>query len=387
MQASKGKVQAMARRERLGIDADERRQLEELSRSRNAGAAKAGRAKAVLAYAEGMKIASICRKFGLTRRVAEYAIDKALKIGALGAVSDLPRPGSPRRITDDARSWVLDQACRRPAEFGHAAETWTYSALIKHLRDSCRQAGHGCLAKIGKGVLNAILSKGNVRPHKVSYYLERRDPDFEVKMANILCVYKEVGEMNEAGGAGAGRKATTVSYDEKPGIQAIKNIAPQLPPVPGEHPNIGRDHEYKRLGTLSLLAGIDLHTGKVMPLVRQRHRSREFIEFLSLLDHEYPADWKIRLVLDKHSAHVSKETQTWLKGKANRFEFVFTPKHGSWLNMIEMFFSKVARGFLRHMRVETKRELEERIYQGIREINEEPVVFRWKYKMEETRLV
>ena len=229
------------------------------------------------------------------------------------------------------------------------------------------------------------MSKGSIRPHKVSYYLERRDPDFEFKMANVLCVYKEVGALNDA--PDANRTSTTISYDEKPGIQAIKNIAPQLQPVPGKYSDIGRDHEYKRLGTLSLLAGIDLHSGKVLPLVRERHRSREFVEFLSLLDREYPAEWKIRLILDNHSAHISKETQAYLKTRTNRFEFVFTPKHGSWLNMIEMFFSKVARGFLRNIRVETKKELETRIYQGIQEINEEPVVFRWRYKMEEASVV
>jgi len=375
----------MAKRARLHMSAEERKQLENLTRSRSESTGKVGRAKALLAYADGTKISAICQAFGLTRRIVEYTIDKALNLGISGAISDLPRSGRSRRITDDARSWVLDLACRRPADLGYAAETWTYSALIKHIRKNCAQAEYECLSKIGKSVLSSIMSKGNIRPHKVSYYLERRDPDFESKMANVLCVYKEVGVLNDT--PGMNRTSTTISYDEKPGIQAIKNIAPQLQPVPGKYSDIGRDHEYKRLGTLSLLAGIDLHSGKVLPLVRERHRSREFVEFLSLLDREYPAEWKIRLILDNHSAHISKETQAYLKTRTNRFEFVFTPKHGSWLNMIEMFFSKVARGFLRNIRVETKKELETRIYQGIQEINEEPVVFRWKYKMEEASVV
>jgi len=375
----------MAKRARLNMSAEEFKQLENLTSSRSESTGKVGRANTLLAYAGGIKISVICRKFGLTRRIVEYTIDKALNLGIGSAISDLPRRGRSRSITDDARSWVLDLACRRPADLGYAAETWTYSALIKHIRKNCGLAGYECLSKIGKSVLNSIMSKGNIRPHKVSYYLERRDPDFESKMANVLCVYKEVGVLNDA--PDTNRISTTISYDEKPGIQAIKNIAPQLQPVPGKYSHIGRDHEYKRLGTLSLLAGIDLHTGKVFPLVKERHRSREFIEFLSLLDHEYPAEWKIRLVLDNHSAHISKETQAYLKTRTNRFEFVFTPKHGSWLNMIEMFFSKVARGFLRNIRVETKKELETRIYQGIQEINEEPVVFRWKYKMDEAGVI
>ena len=90
------------------------------------------------------------------------------------------------------------------------------------------------------------------------------------------------------------------------------------------------------------MAGLDLHDGHVHALVRERHRSKEFIEFLEEIDQRYPDDWKIRLVMDNHSAHVSKETLKWLGGRQSRFEFVFTPKHASWLNMVEIFFSKMA---------------------------------------------
>ena len=256
--------------------------------------------------------------------------------------------------------------------------------MIKHLRKNCQQQGHSCLAKIGKGRLHDILAKSNIKPHKISYYLERKDPDFDTKMANVLCVYKEVEMLNASSEE---RNSVTVSYDEKPGIQAIKNIAAELMPVPKKYATRARDYEYKRLGTVSLLAGIDLHTGRAIPLVRDRHRSCEFIEFLDLLDKSYPEDWKIRLVLDNHSSHISRETQAWLRSKPERFEFIFTPKHGSWLNLIEVFFSKMARSLLRHIRVESKDELVGRIYRGIEEFNKEPVVFRWKYKMDETVVV
>ena len=110
------------------------------------------------------------------------------------------------------------------------------------------------------------------------------------------------------------------------GIQAIATTAPDLPPVPSVHATFARDHEYKRHGTLSLLAGIDLLTGKVHALVRDRHRSREFIEFLKLLDAAYPASTAIKLILDNHSAHISRETRAWLDTQpAGRFDFTFTP--------------------------------------------------------------
>ncbi len=170
----------------------------------------------------------------------------------------------------------------------------------------------------------------------------------------------------------------TVSVDEKPGLQALANTAPDLPPVAGKHPTVGRDHEYKRLGTCSILAALDLHDGHVTARVERRHRSREFIDLLKDLDARYPADCTIRLVLDNHSAHISKETRSFLATRPNRFRYVLTPKHGSWLNIVETLFGKMARTFLRHIRVQSWTELRQRILQGITEINAAPVVHRWR---------
>src|SRR5438445_2181303 len=203
-------------------------------------------------------------------------------------------------------------------------------------------------------------------------------------MAEVLCVYREVQILKKAAARPKKSKkpVTIVSYDEKPGIQAIATTAPDLPPVPGVHATLARDHEYKRHGTLSLLAGIDLLTGKVHALVRDRHRSREFIEFLKLLDAAYPTGTAIKLILDNHSAHISKETRAWLAARpVGRFEFTFTPTHGSWLNLIEGFFSKFARSVLRHIRVASKHELKERIMAGIRDINRHPGIHTWSYML------
>lgn len=178
-----------------------------------------------------------------------------------------------------------------------------------------------------------------------------------------------------------------LSYDEKPGIQAIQNTAPDLPPVPGKQPGIARDHEYIRHGTLSLLAGIDLVSGKVHGMVVNRHRSQEFIGFLKMLDLQYPPESKLRLILDNHSAHISKETRGYLATVPNRFEFVFTPKHGSWLNLVESFFGKMAKTMLRGIRIASKAELKERIEKYLDELNAAPVVFRWKYGLDSSSVV
>ena len=210
----------------------------------------------------------------------------------------------------------------------------------------------------------------------VKYYLERRDPEFETKMREVLLVYQEVALQNQKGGMIP--VIITVSVDEKPGLQAVANTAPDLPPAPGKHAGLGRDHEYKRLGTCSILAALDLHNGHVTARVERRHRSREFVALLKDLDAHYPAESVIRLIMDNHSAHISKETQAFLASRPNRFQYVLTPKHGSWLNIVETLFGKMARTFLRHIRVQSWEELQTRILQGIAEINAAPVVHRWK---------
>jgi transposase len=152
-----------------------------------------------------------------------------------------------------------------------------------------------------------------------------------------------------------------------------------LPPKPGVHATFARDHEYKLHGTGSLLAGIDLAMGEVHALVKERHRSREFIEFLKLLDAAYPASTAIKLIIDNHSAYISKETEAWLATQPEgRFTFVFTPKHGFWLNLVEGFFSKLARSVVR-----PKQELEDRILAAIDDINRHPIVHTWSYELDE----
>ncbi|MCP4902218.1 MAG: IS630 family transposase, partial [bacterium] len=238
-------------------------------------------------------------------------------------------------------------------------------------------------ARLSRGTVSKILNRNDLRPHKVRYYLERRDPEFDRKMVEVLHVYREAEVIREQGGDPAASTTAYLSYDEKPGIQALGTTSEDLPPVPGAFDRIYRDFEYVRHGTLSLLAGIDLLTGHIHGLVAPRHRSREFIEFLKLVHEYYPDHCRIRVVLDNHSAHISKETRAYLKTVPNRFEFIFTPKHGSWLNLIECFFARMAKTVLRGIRVASKEELAGRIRLFLREVNQTPVQYRWKYGLDE----
>jgi hypothetical protein len=233
-------------------------------------------------------------------------------------------------ITEQARAWVVHLACSKPKELGYAAELWTRRLLAQHVRREALRAGYPSLSRAAKATVQRILAEQPLHPERVRYYLEKRDPAFEARMRDVLLVYQEVALLNATQRSGEGSAVITVSVDEKPGLQAIANTAPDLPPVPGEHPHVGRDHEYKRLGTCSILAALDLHAGHVTARVERRHRSREFIALLQDLDQYYPVGCTIRIILDNHSAHISKETQAYLATRANRFQYVLTPKHGSW---------------------------------------------------------
>lgn len=371
----------VSRRAQLRLGNSEIKMLTTLSQSRSEPAGRVRRASILLRYHAGDTVSEIARALGTNRPRVERCLSKALDLGLAQALVDLPGRGRRPAITAAARAWVISLACQKPKDLGYAQELWTTRLLAQHVRHHCQAAGHPSLAKLGRGTVSKILRANQVRPHKIRYYLERRDPDFDAKMVQVLHVYKQV-EIWRAKGAPPPDLVAVLSYDEKPGIQAIENTAADLPPVPGKHSAIGRDHEYIRHGTLSLLAGIDLVSGEVLGLVRPRHRSAEFIEFLKLADAHYPAGARIRLVLDNHSAHISKETRAFLGTLPNRFEFTFTPKHGSWLNLIESFFGKMTKTLLRGIRVASADELKTRIELYLKEVNETPVVFRWKYKLE-----
>ena len=321
----------------ITLTPEERSYLELQTRSRTIQAQTVCRARILLLKADGEPIDVIADKVGINRCSVMLCLKKFKEGGVENALSDAP--------------------------------------------------GHIRLSTISQSKVRTILEEAEIKPNKITYYCENRDPDFDQKMHNVLLVYKQLSLQFDENGQllpfPEDEQVTHVlSYDEKPGIQAIANTTEDLPPDEN-HKTIRRDYEYKRLGTVSLLAGIDLQTGEAIPLVRDRHSSKEYIEFLQLLDSKYPKEDKIRLVLDNLQVHTSKETRKYLAGVPGRFEFVFTPKHGSWLNLVEGFFSKLTRQSLKGIRVKTKSELVERIYKYFEEINDTPVVYQWKYRLDE----
>ena len=370
----------------ITLTSEERNYLETQTRARTIQAQTVCRARILLLRADGIAIDTIADKVGINRCSVMLCIKKFNAGGIQNALFDAPGRGRNAEITDDEKAWIINIACQKPVDFGYAAETWTYAKLTSHINKNAEAAGYTRLSTIHKSTVHTILDEAEIKPFRIKYYCENRDPEFDEKMHNVLLVYKQLSMQFDENGKllpwDNGEVIPVLSYDEKPGIQAIAATSDDL--LPDEkHSSISRDYEYKRLGTLSLLAGIDLQTGEAIPFVSATHNSKDYIEFLKLLDNKYPKGDKIRIVLDNLKVHTSEETRKYLVSIPGRFEFVFTPKHGSWLNMVEGFFSKMTKQMLRGIRVKSKEELAERIYLYFDEVNAEPVVFHWKYKLDD----
>lgn len=371
----------------ITLSSEDRTFLESQTKARTIQAQTVERARILLLKADGFSVNAIADKTDLNRKSVMLCINKYLNGGVENALYDAPGRGRNAEITDDEKAWIINIACQKPVDLGYSAEVWTRALLTKHINKYAEEAGHIRLATISQSKVRTILEEADIKPNKITYYCENRDPDFDQKMHNVLLVYKQLSmQFDESGNLipfdDNSQIVHVLSYDEKPGIQAIATTSDDLAPDE-RHSTFSRDYEYKRLGTVSLLAGIDLQTGEAIPLVSDTHNSSDYINFLKLLDKKYPKKDKIRLVLDNLKVHTSDETRKYLTTVPGRFEFVFTPKHGSWLNLIEGFFSKLTRQSLKGIRVKTKEELINRIYKYFDEANESPVVYHWKYKLDE----
>ena len=347
------------------------------------------RAKILIYKSEGMRNEEIAAKLDIGLGVVTRCLSKFKNGGVEAALHDNKGRGRKAEITDDDIIWVINKACQKPKEYGYSAEFWYPLSFTRFIHKIAESEGHPRMATVAETTLRKILQNARIKPFQVSYYCERRDPEFDTRMHEVLVIYKQVEmQFDENGNLKPFENEAihTLSYDEKPGIQAIQTTTEDLPPVQDPYGKMEetfqRDYEYKRLGTLSLLAAIDLLTGEAIPLVSETHKSADFVEFLKKLNEKYPQGDKIRIILDNHSAHTSRETQEYLNTIPGRFEFVFTPKHGSWLNMIEGFFGKMTKQMLTGIRVDSKDELKERIYRYFDEINKTPIPYKWSYKMD-----
>ena len=376
----------------------DRERLARVAASGTALAREHVRATILLCKASGMSNEAIADKVDVNVNTVRNVLARYRSGGVDGALSDAPGRGRKQEISEADRLWAVSLACTRPKDAGRAAEFWYPASFARYVREVAAAQGHPRMARVSESTLRRIMEEAKVRPFAVTYYCERRDPEFESKKHDVLVVYRQLQLCIDADGNlvaepvdAEGRTVHTLSYDEKPGIQALAATGRDRPPAPGgdakgRPSTVQRDHEYVRLGTLSLLAAVDLLTGVAIPRVSDTHKSSDFVAFLRKLDAAYPAGDVIRLILDNHSAHVSRETQEYLNTVPGRFAFVLTPTHGSWLNLVEAFFGKLARQMLRGIRVASKEELRERILLYFDEVNEVPVPYRWTWGLDDIDL-
>jgi DDE superfamily endonuclease/Homeodomain-like domain len=310
----------------LVLTIEEKEHLDQLRQSRTASVRDVQRAQILWRCHAGETVTQIAGALKTTRNSVVKWIDKTLQTGVVAGMKDTPHKPREAVITDDAKAWVVHPACSKPKDFGYAAELWTRSALAAHVRREAVAEGFPALVHAGKATVQRILAARELQPHKIRYCSERRDPGFETKMREVLLVCKDVAMENEvAAGRGGRPDVVTVSVDEKrvsrPSPIPLRIYRLSLVNIPRSTAIVSTSG----MGRWSILAGVDLFDGHVIARVEERHRSIEFVGLLMDLDAYYPPACTIRLILDNHSAHISKETRAFLATRPNRFRYVLTP--------------------------------------------------------------
>jgi len=369
-------------REPVLLSDEELDYLEKLLHSRTTQKGMYERAKMVLLSHQGKSDSAIARELGLSRQRVIRTIQRVLAVGIREGLNDLPRSGRPKTISPEARTWIVSLLCQKPSDFGYPHELWTQRLLQQYIREHAMEEGFPEVARISQGTISKIANASAIKPHKIRSYVQKRDPAFHETAAVVLHTYQEANRFKILEKEGKEPDTFILSFDEKSGIQVLDTKYPDLMPVPGQFSSIRRDYEYVRNGTICLQAAMDLVTGFVHYRITERNRSEEFIAFLKMLDTQYPDTMKLKIILDNLKVHSSVATRKYLKTVPNRFEFIFTPKHASWLNIIEAFFSKTTRTVLRGIRAKSKEEITDRISQYVDTLNQTPVVFKWSYTMD-----
>nr|DAE85569.1 MAG TPA: PAX Paired Box domain [Caudoviricetes sp.] len=268
----------------LELAEGDREELEGIARTGTEMARRVDRARMLLAKAGGESAAPMAARLGVDPNTVKLCVRRYRDGGLGAALADAPGRGRPRGIGGGDRAWVVDVARARPADLGYAAGTRPGEALARHVRGHAGEAGHPALPGASRATVHRMLDAAEPRPDRVTYYCERRDPDFGRKTREVLVVYQQLSfRFDEDGNLlpweEEGPEVHVVSADEKPGIQALSPTGEDLRPTPGVRGGaVTRDHERRRRGTPALLAGIDLQNGTVEGVVRERHRSRESVE-------------------------------------------------------------------------------------------------------------
>jgi transposase len=342
---------------RLEIGDEDRSELERIVRASSSEVRMVERARIVLCAAEGLTGAGIAQRLGCAERTAKKWRGRFARRGMAG-LRDAPRSGAPLTHGPETRALLIAKACTRPEATAEGArrERWTYEQLAAEVGMSASQA-------------HVILSRADIRPHLTDYWImsDFSREDFEERMHAVCGLYVDPPH-----------NVLVVSIDEKTGIQAKAPVKPDTPPRPGKPAR--REHEYKRNGTQCLFACLDVQQGGVLAMPSKTRNRHDLIRFLDRCDAEIPhADGqRIVAVSDNLSTRGTEEVGRWL-AEHPRWSFQFTPKHASWLNQIEIFFSILHRRLLKHGIFTSERDLAEQMLAFIETYNQTAKPFKWTY--------
>jgi transposase len=325
---------------------DERARLESWTRRRTSAQALALRSRIVLLAADGLRNTEIARELGIHRNVAGKWRSRFLE-HRLDGLSDEPRPGRPRTITDEQ---VEDVVVKTLETTPRGATHWSTRSMAKEVG-------------LTQSAVQRIWKAFGLQPHRQETWKLSKDPLFIDKVKDVVALYLNPPE-----------RAVVLCVDEKSQIQALDRSAPILPMLPGTPERA--THDYKRAGTSSLYAALDLTTGKVIGRLHARHRAIEFKRFLATLDREIPTDLDVHLVLDNSSTHKTPAIRRWLAAHP-RFVLHFTPTSSSWLNLVERWFAELTTKKLRRGAHRSVSQLNSDIRAWIDTWNEDPRPFVW----------
>jgi transposase len=326
---------------------DERRVLGAWVRRRKTAQSLALRSRIILACADGRPNQSVADELGVSRdTVAKWR--RRFLAGRLEGLTDEPRPGRPRTVSDEKVEQVITAALEQAPPGGDSH--WS-------TRSMARSAG------VSQSTVSRIWRTFGLKPHVVQTWKLSTDPQFIEKVRDVVGLYMAPPE-----------NALVLCVDEKSQIQALDRTAPCLPMLPTTPARM--THDYVRNGTTSLFAAFDLASGSVIAQSYRRHRHKEFLRFLKLIDDAVPKDFDLHLVLDNYATHKTPEIHKWLL-RHPRFHLHFTPTSSSWLNLVERWFAELTNRKLRRSAHRSVTELEADIRAWTSEWNKNPRPFVW----------
>jgi transposase len=331
----------------IDVNAADRVRLEVIVADRNSPQKHAWRARIVLLTAAGIGTNAIMRETGKSKTVVWRWQERFMTAGVDGLLRDKTRPPRIPPLGPDVAARVVELTqTDPPGETTH----WTAAAMA-------------ALAKISVSSVQRIWRAHGLQPHRVRRFKLSRDPDFVPKLRDIVGLYVDPPA-----------HAIVLSVDEKSQIQALDRTQPGLPLKPGRCGTM--THDYKRNGTTTLFAALDVLEGKVIGRCMQRHRHQEFIRFLNTIEVEIPPGKIIHVILDNYGSHKHPKVRTWLD-RHPRFVFHYTPTSASWLNAVEGFFAKLTKRRLKRGVFQSLVDLQAAIKRFLAETNEDPKPFVW----------